>query len=319
MDQALPYISRPDIWLRNLDGIEDLNVESELWFKESENVDDLAFKKEDNCGGTPKKVPYPEGRTLGDKVGPVDWFVCLRCFVHNLPLWREAHAVNDLNPDHASPSKFLCGRLFVGWRMGNGSPFPTTWYQALPYYISRPDIWLRNDLDGIEDLNVESELWFKESENVDDLGLPSKRKIIAEAVIFYILHIAKFIASMHGDGIIHGDVRGLKTCWHPYPEHKLGKKRFGRPGENLEKSNEVGSAMGFYLNYGGVLDNSFALECRNSLVCPLQLCCGNMNGGDAAMKIERNAGANYKPWLFHSETWSIRRFHAHDYSQTVGI
>eukprot|EP00980_Cylindrotheca_fusiformis_P026312 scaffold15807_cov124-Cylindrotheca_fusiformis.AAC.1 len=95
----------------------------------------------------------------------------------------------------------------------------------------RPNVWLRNDLDWIEDLNVESAFCFKESDNVDDLGRPSKKEKNAGSILVVIkydyadgsqfasnashfLQIAKFVTSMHKAGIIHGEVRGFNVL-HP--------------------------------------------------------------------------------------------------------
>eukprot|EP00980_Cylindrotheca_fusiformis_P022459 scaffold9316_cov90-Cylindrotheca_fusiformis.AAC.1 len=111
----------------------------------------------------------------------------------------------------------------------------------------RPDVWLNKKLSWMKDLHVAEELRFEESVDLDRLGKSSKRQKVESGwervpypkgsvlVIRYkylegthfawkashFEQIANCIASMHKDGIIHGDVRGFNML-HPHPEPKEG-------------------------------------------------------------------------------------------------
>eukprot|EP00980_Cylindrotheca_fusiformis_P019723 scaffold6894_cov73-Cylindrotheca_fusiformis.AAC.2 len=186
-------------------------------------------------------------------------------------LWREVYDVDDdLSPKNAAPFMTACEGMVRSidcsslmaeapdedvdeWVIKSdnvvviGKKKVYKIFDNRFYYPTyrRPDVWLRNDLqDWIEDFNVETEFWFKESDNVDDLGKPLEiQKYTPPDIVGYpkgsvlvirykylegthfaskashFEQVAKFIASMHKDGIIHGDVRGFNML-HPHPEPK---------------------------------------------------------------------------------------------------
>jgi hypothetical protein len=112
----------------------------------------------------------------------------------------------------------------------------------------RPDEWLKNERTWIQSLGgVETEFEFKESIALDTLGWPAKGKRARDSdspksqshtsypngsvlVIKYayvkgthfasrvshFLDIARCISEMHGENMVHGDVRGFNML-HPYP------------------------------------------------------------------------------------------------------
>ena len=110
----------------------------------------------------------------------------------------------------------------------------------------RPDLWLNEELPHIAELCVEKYLEFEESESIDVLGRPTKKRSYGEddpntvsyprgsvivikykfvdgthiaSKVSHFREIAYCISCMHQAGIVHGDIRGFNML-HPHPEYK---------------------------------------------------------------------------------------------------
>ena len=167
---------------------------------------------------------------------------CLECTLHN----RDAEVITLTTQ---FPSKWKVASDNAVIRGDNEYVLKVFDNRHRPAF-RRPDVWLKDDLPWIQNLNVETEFEFTESSDLAVLGRPEtdkckKRRRDEEyrysshtpypkgsaVVIKYkyqhgthyaskVSHfrdIAACISEMHSASIVHGDIRGFNML-HPYPE-----------------------------------------------------------------------------------------------------